>query len=289
MVPQLSIVPQRDDDQAPLSPLLKWVGSKRRLAPLIGRQARAALGRRGRYLEPFFGGGSVYFWMRPKRAVLSDVLPELVGVYKAITHSPAEVSKALQSLGKSGCTKESYLKVRDTFNKTHAQGGHSDPAQAARFLFINRRGFNGLWRTNKKGACNVPWGGERSESLPSSEEIHSISKALEGAELRHGDFEETLSTAGTGDVIYADPPYAGTFTGYAGGFSSEDQERLARALRSAAERGAVIFASNSNHPLIRKCYKDFLRSMLVEQYHAVGAKGERRRKVSELLLTNAEP
>jgi DNA adenine methylase len=287
--PQLSIVPQWDEDATPLPPLLKWVGSKRKLAALIGRQTRAAMGRKGRYLEPFIGGGSVFFWLRPEQSIISDVVPELVGAYRAVLTAPADVSRALNALSKEAPTKEAYLEVRRAFNLTR-KPGHAvpDPVQAARFLYINRRGFNGLWRTNKSGACNVPWGGERTDALPSAEDIRAISQALQSTDIRHSDFSEVIACAGKNDVIYADPPYAGTFTGYAGGFSDQDQIRLAKSLKDAVKRGAVVYVSNSDHPLIRECYSSFLRTMTVEQYHAVGATGDRRRKVKELLLTNAE-
>jgi DNA adenine methylase len=287
--PQLSIVPQRDEETAPLPPLLKWVGSKRKLAALIGRQTRTAMGRKGRYLEPFIGGGSVFFWLRPENSIISDVVPELVGTYRAIMNTPAEVSHALQMLSKEAPTKEAYLDVRRAFNTTRKPGqAVADPMQAARFLFINRRGFNGLWRTNKSGACNVPWGGERTDMLPSAEDIRAISLALQKTDIRHADFSEIVGCAGKHDVIYADPPYAGTFTGYAGGFSDDDQRRLAKGLKDAVKRGAIVYVSNSDHPLVRECYGSFLRTMTVEQYHAVGATGARRRKVRELLLTNAD-
>lgn len=287
MTPQLSIVPRQSEDELPLPPLLKWVGSKRRLASRIGSLARSALGQRGRYLEPFCGGGSVYFWLRPKNAVISDVLPELIGAYRAIVQSPWEVAEALQVLGQLPCTKEAYLAVRAEFNRARTPEATAHPVQAARLLYLNRRGFNGLWRQNRKGELNVPWGGERKEPLPSLEDILRASRALEPAQILHGDFEKVLTGAGKGDVIYADPPYAGTFTGYAGGFSDADQVRLARCLKNAAKRGAIIFASNSNHPLVIECYRSFLDKLEVEQYHAVGAKGDRRRKVRELLFTNA--
>jgi DNA adenine methylase len=287
--PQLSIVPNRDEDTTPLPPLLKWVGSKRKLAALIGRQTRAAMGRKGRYIEPFIGGGSVFFWLRPEQSIIADVVPELVGTYRAIMTIPGDVSRALNSLSKEASTKEAYLEVRRAFNATRKPGeAIPDPMQAARFLFINRRGFNGLWRTNKLGACNVPWGGERTDALPSAEDLRIISQALQSTDIRHADFNEVIACAGKHDVIYADPPYAGTFTGYAGGFSDQDQHRLAKSLKDAVKRGAIVYVSNSDHPLVREAYGSFLRTMTVEQYHAVGATGDRRRKVKELLLTNAE-
>jgi DNA adenine methylase len=159
-------------------------------------------------------------------------------------------------------------------------------ALAASFLYLNRRGFNGLWRTNLLGRMNVPWGGERTTPLPSLGQLAAFSGALKGATLRCCDFEAVLAEVRFGDVVYADPPYAGAFTGYAGRFDTGDQRRLRDALRAAWERGATIFTTNADHPLVRELYDGhpFRREPLGAHY-AIGGRRERRASARELLIT----
>lgn len=245
-----------------VDPILRWVGGKRRLVPRLLRalppQADGL-----RYNEPFLGAGSLFLAMQPSVAQLSDANEHLMSCYAAIREQPDQVYEYLRKHA-ARHSKEHYYAVRERYNRLR---GHNrfipSAAQAARFVYLNKTCFNGIFRVNLKGEFNVPYGGKVSPLLPSRQELGRVSVLLERAQLRAGGFEEALETVGKGDFVYLDPPYPpinGTsyFTHYtADRFGEEDQKRLARFVRAAAIRGACIMMSNADTPFIRKLYKDF--------------------------------
>lgn len=269
------------------APLLKWVGGKRRLLPHLLPRLAPYLRPGVRYLEPFLGSGAVFFALAPQEALLGDASAALIATYRAVRQDPGAVAAALAPLAASPPTEAAYLQVRGDFNAARA-GAAPGPLQAARFLYLNRRGFNGLWRQNLSGGCNTPWGGVRTAPLPSLDDLSQAARALRPAYLWWGDFRAVVEEARAGDVLYCDPPYLGAFTGYAGGFSEGDQRRLAVALYGATRRGAWVFLSQSDHPLAASLYP-FLTPEAIPVYHAVGAKGDRRGVKMEYLFTNAPP
>jgi DNA adenine methylase len=292
--------------------LLKWVGSKQRLALPLGQRVLEALVQGGgAYYEPFAGSLAVFFrvWAHGwrGRAFLSDHLKTLIDCYLAIREAPKEVARELAALGSvrespterggqgvsrktrgggdAGASslgplaaEEDYYATREAFNR--AQGSPS--LQAARFLYLNHRGFNGLYRTNRRGEMSVPWGGARREPLPSPAALARVSQALEGAGLEACDFASAIARAGQGDVVYADPPYDGGYCEYSGRFHLKDQERLAAALYDAHRRGAQILASNRDTPRVRALYGPPFLLQPLEIAHIVGGS---RSRVRELLIT----
>ena len=253
------------------TPPLKWVGSKRWLVPTLAPSIYERLAvTRGRYVEPFMGGGAIALDLGLPGMILGDSCKPLIAMYQTIRKSAQAVAWALKTLAERGTDKDSYLAVRAT-----------EPASvvfaAARLLYLNKFGFNGLYRENSQGKFNVPHGGDRSStSLPDTDALEAVAAALKGADLRVADFRETIARAQGGDVLYADSPYYETFSGYtAGGFTDDDHFALAQALTEAHNRGVIVIASNSDHDRIRELYA-WATVTPVNERHAVGATGARR-------------
>jgi DNA adenine methylase len=260
---------------------LKWVGSKRWLVPMLAPVIYERLAvTKGWYVEPFLGGAAIALDLGLPNMLLSDVCKPLINTYQAIRKTPAAVAWALQTLVERGTDKDSYLAVR-------ASEPPSVVFAAARFLYLNKFGFNGLYRENSNGKFNVPHGGDRSRaSLPTDVMLTAVSQALKDADLRVADFRETIATAQAGDVIYADSPYYDTFSGYtAGGFTEDDHFALAAALTEAHNRGAIVIASNSDHERVRELYA-WACVTPVNERHAVGATAERRGMRPAVLITS---
>jgi DNA adenine methylase len=279
-------VPNIDAD-IDASGLLSWAGSKRRLLPEIlarlPRQCRT-------YHEPFAGSAAVYwaYHLRCSSAVLGDANPDLIGFYKAIQREPVLVEERAHYYARRH-SEAWHKEVRRRFN--HEPDLLGGPERAAQFLYLNRGSFNKLWRVSQKGHFNVPWNKNPTCHVPSSATFISAWKALKRATVVHADFEHTIALAGPGDVVYADPPYVGTFAQYgADGFNEDAHRRLSEALRAACRRGATVLLSNSDHPKSHAIYGSRADGVSpkvekVSVYHAVGAKAERRGRKAELLVT----
>ncbi|WP_420454142.1 DNA adenine methylase [Rubrivirga sp.] len=180
-----------------LKPFLRWAGSKRKLIPKLERYWD---GSADRYVEPFAGSACLYFHLNPERALLSDINTELVLAYKSIKSDYEAVFEALNRLptGKDG-----YYTVRSSEKESMC-----DIDVAARFIYLNRYCFNGLYRTNRKGIFNVPYGGEKSGSLPTLKELSRYSAFLSNTEIENCDFRDILHKVRSGDFVYMDPPFS---------------------------------------------------------------------------------
>ncbi len=264
-------------------PFLKWVGGKGRLL----EQFRDLLPETfERYFEPFFGGGAVFFFLGPPKAVLSDVNAELVDCYRAVRDS---VDAVIEALGEHRYEKEHFYVVRDLDPRALPM-----PERAARTIFLNRSGFNGLFRVNRKGRFIVPFGRYTNPTLCDAPNLRACSLALCGVDLRCGDFEKAVSTAAAGDFVYFDPPYVpvsitANFTHYAAGrFDWQEQERLARLFRKLADRGVQVMLSNSDTGEVRDLYAGF-RIDRVDAARSVNSNPEKRGKVAEVVVRNLLP
>ena len=226
-------------------PFLKWAGGKRALMHEI--MARLPDGDIELYIEPFLGGGAVFLELarqgRIKRAILNDRNPELVHTWRTVRDYPAELVEAVHQWTPD---EETYYAVRSIDVDTL-----SDIDRAARVLWLNRTCFNGLYRINRSGKFNVPYGRYKKPNLVDADNLHAVSEALQDVMLYDIDFEGLLAMAGPGAVVYCDPPYwplsdTAYFTAYDGNpFRSNDQERLARAFAGLREQGATGVLSNS--------------------------------------------
>lgn len=271
-------------------PFVKWVGGKRQLL----RQFRE-LGLyppedfnpiTNTYYEPFVGGGAVFFDLLPKNAELSDLNNELVTTYNVIKNN---VDELIQSLQKHIYDKEYYLEVR-----AKKVEDLSDVEVASRFIFLNRTGFNGLYRVNKSGQFNVPFGRYNNPVICDEDNLRRVSDALQDVTITHQDYKHVLKTAKSGDFIYLDPPYypinaTSSFTSYtAEGFLEKEQTELRDTFVKLHEKGCFVMLSNSDTPFINELYSglDGITINKITAGRSINSKGSGRGKITEVLVTN---
>jgi DNA adenine methylase len=304
-------VATRLPDVADVGPLLKWAGGKRQLLPALRRHYPS---RFTTYIEPFFGSGAVFFdlyrsgRLDGRRARLADFNADLIGCYRTVCASTEKVVAALSTLAQQHAKRgDFYYDVRDLrFNPERerlAQFGRLvdyTPELAAMMIYLNRTGYNGLFRLNGKGRFNVPAGRYAAPRICDANQVFRFARALmaPGVTLEHARFEEILVSAGAGDFIYCDPPYAplshtARFTSYtANGFSLADQTRLQKCVLEAAGRGALVLLSNSSSADIVRLYSSPRARALGFALHrvparrAISSKHTTRGPVSELIVTN---
>lgn len=229
-------------------PCLKWPGGKQwissRLVPILARELVAT------YREPFIGGGAVFFQMAPSRSVLSDVNGSLISFFSTLAKDPAGIVRIA----------ERWKNNRASYYSVRSQRPSDDLAHAARFLYLNRTCWGGIFRTNRQGEFNVPFGDSGREVF-CYDDLVACSSLLSKATLSVMDFQEAMGTAQAGDVIYADPPY--TTRGENNGFvryneklfSWADQVRLSVASRSASGRGVFVGVSGLWHKEVLQLYE----------------------------------
>ena len=261
-------------------PFLKWPGGKRWLTR---RHTDLFPAKFGRYIEPFLGGGAVFFGLKPKDARLSDTNSELINAYNQIKDEWAALEKTLRQY-QIKHNKSFYYKVRGQLLK--------DPvAQAARFLYLNRTCFNGIYRVNRKGEFNVPIGTKSAVAFEDGY-LESVAAALRDTLIRQLDFAKAIDEATGGDFVFVDPPYTvmhnnNDFVKYnALLFSWADQTRLAKAIRAAAARGVLVMMSNANHSSVRALYADFGLHHILTRSSVLAGDPSRRQASTELLVTN---
>lgn len=264
-------------------PFLRWIGGKQRTAvhllPFVPPVPEGST-----YWEPFAGAASLFLRVAPKRAVLSDTNAALVQLYRDVKRRPDLVWRYLRRWS-DGMNKAKYTAVRSTFNSLPA-----GPHRSALFIVLNRTCFNGIWRVNRDGAFNVPFGRIYRPILPTHDDLRSLSAALHGTRLLTGDFEKVLRSAKSGDFVYLDPPYPpvnGTafFTHYTRDrFITSDQERLAGVAASLSDRGCNVMLSTAGSKWIRDLYTDFdVVDLHVTRYVAAGGV---RHRVTDILVKN---
>ncbi len=259
---------------------LKWAGGKNWF---VKHQRHRLPVRYNRYIDPFLGGGSVFFYMEPEEAILSDVNAELISTYQAIQQDWQNLDRRLRVHARRH-NDDYYYEVRNQHPRTL-------PNIAARMIYLNRTCFNGIYRVNRKGEFNVPRGSKDSV-ITGLEEFEERSKLLQNADIRCCDFEESINEAQEGDFLFCDPPYAiqeeQSFVGYTQNlFNWEDQIRLANALERARQRGVQILMTNVNHSSVRALYKNREGFLLdeVDRYSSISGRAGGRRQYSELIVS----
>ena len=264
-------------------PFLKWAGGKTVLLPEILQRLPQKI---RTYYEPFFGGGAVFFALaaegRFKRAVLNDRNEELMCTCATLRDFP---DKVIRALDQHVYDEMHYYNVR-----AQDPGKLTLPSHAARFIFLNRTCFNGLYRVNRKGEFNVPFGRYTNPTICNEPALRLASAALEGAVISACDFELAVITAGKRDAVYFDPPYVpvsktANFTAYSkGGFGEAEHVRLRDCFALLDKQGVHVLLSNSDTPFVRKLYKGF-KIEKVRAPRRVNSKGDKRGDVSELLIS----
>lgn len=265
------------------SPPIKWAGGKTRLLPeLLARLPPAW----GTFYEPFAGGAALFFKIAPKRAVVADVNADLIGMYRVLAIDPAAVIRDLRRHKRSHSAQH-YYAVRDQW-KLRASWSPSRAAGA--FVYLNKTCFNGLWRVNRAGEFNVPLGAYDKPAICEPESLRRAHVLLARADLRVGDYRQTVRDAEAGDLIYFDPPYdplstTAAFTAFTPTrFGRDEQRQLSETAKQLVRRGCHVMLSNSDTPFIRSLYDDF-KIERVKCVRSINSNTARRGDVNELIIT----
>lgn len=270
--------PFGNDRVAWTSPIVRWAGSKRKLLPLLLRAVPSKL---TRYIEPFAGSACLFFGLRPSSGVLGELNAELIHAYEQVRLHPRILARKVRTMPFTG---ENYYRTRAI-----DPNDLSPLDRAARFVFLNRHCFNGVYRTNRLGKFNVPIGSETG-SVPEEIAFVRCSIALRAANLRCMDFEETLSDVKNGDFVYLDPPYKlngrkgyGEY-GY-GTFTDKDMSRLIMTIRHIDRVGGTFLLSYSDADELACIRRDWYCYRLTVRRHVAGF-AKYRETVTEVLLSN---
>lgn len=268
------------------SPFLKWAGGKSAIADRIHSLLPVDVRERV-YREPFLGGGAMFFYLQPQKAILSDTVKSLIETYKTVQKQAELLIHRLEKL-RVAHTEAHFYEIRERFNKDRSAEVLD---RASWLIYLNKTCYNGLFRTNKSGEFNVPFGRFANPRVVDPEKLRVAAGLLSRAKLKHATFDDLVKDAEPDDMIYLDPPYdpiskTSSFAGYAeGGFGREDQQRLAETFRLLDERRCILALSNSDTPLVRKLYAGFDFSPIIAP-RAISSKSATRGEVSELLIRN---
>lgn len=262
---------------------MKWPGGKRWF---VEKHSTLFPTNYNTYIEPFLGSGSVFFFLQPTRAILSDINKELINTFIGVRDNYSEVVKQLQEY-QTEHSIEFYYNTRAALSTNNVD-------DAAKFIYLNRTCFNGIYRVNNNGVFNVPKG--TSDSVFRKEDdFKNWSRILSTAQLNVSDFEVTINEAMAGDLIFADPPYTvrhnlNGFREYNEKlFSWDDQVRLSEALVRARDRGAHIVSTNANHQSVRELYENRGLSLLTtSRFSSISANPTNRRQFDELVILSSE-
>lgn len=263
-----------------LTPVIRWAGGKR---ALMRRILELLPDKFNAYHEPMLGGGALFFSIVPQQAYLSDINPELMNFYQILRTRPLELYASLVRVRPN---KQTYYWMRSWRPTSKIQ-------RAARFFYLVRLSWNGVFRVNRLGQFNVPYGGRQPKQLTSASKLLQASSALQHARLTFGDFESTTASVAAGDLVYFDPPYPrGTtngngFSRYStAGFDLEDHRRLARHAAVLAERGALVLITEAARKEILRYYPRSFKINLVCRNSLIAASKTSRRKAYEAILTS---
>jgi len=277
-------------------PFVKWVGGKRQLLqqfrdkgfyPPVSFDAS-----KNTYHEPFVGGGAVFFDLLPIKASINDINSELVTTYTVIKNSVNTLIAELES-GSYTYNKDVFLRIRalDTTKLTEVE-------RAARFIYLNRTAFNGMYRVNKSGQFNVPFGRYTNPQICDAENLLKVSKVLTHTEIKNGSYKFVLDVAKSGDFVYFDPPYypvskTASFTAYSNdAFLEKEQIELRDTYMELHRKGCFVMLSNSDTQFVRDLFSNYQNDGIVvhtvEAGRNINAKASGRGKVSEILVVNYE-
>lgn len=269
-----------------ISPIVKWVGGKRQLLadimPLINKKCST-------YVEPFIGGGAVFFELQPKKAVINDYNAELINVYTTVRDLPEELIKKLEEHN-SNNSEDYYYEMR-ALDRTLEYATLSSIDKAARILYLNKTCYNGLYRVNSSGQFNSPYGKYKNPNIVNATTIRAMSKYLRNPKItiKQGDYRDALKGLRQGAFVYLDPPYmpistSSSFTGYTeNGFSYEQQVALKRECDRLKEKGIAFLQSNSDCEAIRDLYTGYdIRTLQAKRN--INSDGNKRGEISEVLI-----
>ena len=285
--------PTLELDNSP-KPFLRWAGGKRKLANLIEQSIPSTFsGEKNRFYEPFVGGGAISFhlgdpkslrFVPGKNLIINDINLDLYITYKAVKESVHELIDYLKEISKD-TSKRNFEKIKAVVPDSNIQ-------RAARFIYLNKTCFNGLWRVNSKGDFNVPWGKLKNPKIFSEQELLIASKRLKSALIRNTTFSAAVEDARKGDLVYFDPPYiplnaTSSFSKYSkDDFGLLDHHALAGVIDGLTKRGVKVILSNSDTPKTREIYSEVLKLKQLNVQRSISAAAGSRVVVKEIIGTN---
>jgi DNA adenine methylase len=263
-------------------PILKWAGGKTQMLDSILPRFPDAY---GKYIEPFFGGGAVFFALQPENAVIADSNPELINLYRTVAD---DVDAVIVELKKFENTEEMFYEVR-----SQDRENLSSVEAAARTIYLNKTCFNGLYRVNKKGQFNVPFGKYKNPKILDEDNLRAASILLSKAQIVCSDYLDVLENfAGPNDLIFLDPPYVpiseySDFKRYTKEqFYLEDHENLAKAYKALSDKGCHVFLTNSNHSIVENLYHGFKYEVIQTKRHI--SCDSKTRKGEDVIISNTQ-
>lgn len=269
------------------APVLKWVGGKRQLMSEIEKVLPKTY---TTYYEPFIGGGAVLFELQPNKAVINDVNVELINLYNVIKD---DVELLIEDLRKHENTPEYFYGIREQDRDRNEYEKLSKIEKASRIVYLNKTCFNGLFRVNKAGEFNSPFGKYKNPNIVDEVTLRAVSKYFNKSDIKilNCDFEQSLRNIRKGSFVYLDPPYdpvssSANFTGYdKGGFNRDEQIRLKKLCDKLDKKGVKFLLSNSATDFIKELYKDYTIK-IVKAKRAINSNGNSRGEVDEVLVRN---
>ncbi|MHA1291472.1 MAG: DNA adenine methylase [Promethearchaeota archaeon] len=266
-------------------PFVKWAGGKRQLIPQIDKYIPREF---NKYIEPFVGGGTLFFYLLPQKAILIDNNWDLINCYNVIKNNVEELIRSLKS---HKYEKDYYYRIRALDRDIEKFKILSKIEKASRTIFLNKSGYNGLYRVNSKGFFNVPFGRHKNPNICDEENLLAVHKVLKNVNIIHNSFEVCLNFAEKGDFIYFDPPYypisnTALFTSYTKNtFGANSQLKLFEVFKILDKRGCKLMLSNSYCEFILDLYKDF-NIKILKAKRAINSNSEKRGVINEVLIFN---
>ena len=266
-------------------PFVKWAGGKRQLISQMDQYFPKDY---NKYIEPFVGGGAIFYYLLPEKAVLIDNNKELINAYKIIKNN---VHGLIESLKNHENKKEYYDEIRKIDRNPEIFNNWSSIEKASRTIYLNKCCYNGLYRVNKKGQFNTPFGRYKNPTFCDEKNLIAVHEALKNIQLINNSFEKCLDLAEKGDFIYFDPPYvpispSANFTSYTkDNFGKEEQIKLHDVFCTLNEKGCKVILSNSYNEFILDLYKDFNLNVL-QAKRSINSIASKRGVIKEVLITN---
>jgi DNA adenine methylase len=265
-------------------PFVKWVGGKSQLLPeLLRRTPRFS----GRYVEPFLGGGALYFALKPQNSLLCDVNLELINAFQVVK---SQVEELILDLAQHRYEKEYFYQIR-AIDRSPEYKNWTAVARASRLIYLNKSCFNGLYRVNSQGFFNTPFGRYTNPTILNVDNLRECSITLQGAEIKHASFLDLEDSLEADDFVYFDPPYVplsqtANFTSYAdGGFDLKMQDALYQLCVRLNQKGVRFMLSNSSADFVLERYQSF-NLMRVSATRAINSKAALRGAIDEVIVTN---
>lgn len=271
-----------------ISPVVKWVGGKRQLLPVIKKNLPKKY---NSYCEPFLGGGAVLFNIQPRKAIVNDLNSELMNVYNVIKNN---IDELILDLKKHKNESDYFYKMRELDRDKKKYNQLSDVKKASRILYLNKTCFNGLFRVNNAGEFNTPFGKYKNPNIVNENTLRAVNSYFNEVEIifHSEDYQKVLDSLKKNSFVYLDPPYdpvsdTSSFTGYnKGGFNQDEQIRLKECCDSLDDNGIKFLLSNSATEFIKELYKNYKNTQIVKAKRSINSVSTKRGHVDEILVKN---